>query len=102
MYVLRKLIEHRMRTTGLTEDDCYICSLSSRTIVYKGQLTPEQVGCWVLGAGCWVLGAGRPASQLSFAGTVQSTQTAYTTTAACATLREWVTKFSRGRWQSAG
>ena len=42
MYVLRKLIEHRLRTSGLTEDDCYVCSLSSRTIVYKGQLTPEQ------------------------------------------------------------
>ncbi|KAL4855140.1 Glutamate synthase [NADH] [Chlorella vulgaris] len=48
MYVLRKLIEHRMRTTGLTEDDCYICSLSSRTIVYKGQLTPEQVPAYFL------------------------------------------------------
>jgi glutamate synthase (NADPH/NADH) len=42
MYVLRKLVEHRLRTSGLTEDDCYVCSLSSRTIVYKGQLTPEQ------------------------------------------------------------
>lgn len=42
MYVLRKLIEHKLRTSGLTDDDAYICSLSSRTIVYKGQLTPAQ------------------------------------------------------------
>ena len=43
MYVLRKLIEQRWRIAGLTDDDSYICSLSSRTIVYKGQLTPDQV-----------------------------------------------------------
>ncbi|KAL4421584.1 hypothetical protein ABPG75_010875, partial [Micractinium tetrahymenae] len=43
MYVLRKLVEHKLRTSGLTDDDAYICSLSSRTIVYKGQLTPAQV-----------------------------------------------------------
>ena len=49
MYVLRKLIEHKLRTSGITDDDCYICSLSSRTIVYKGQLTPAQVGGWVGG-----------------------------------------------------
>ena len=42
-YVLRKLIEHKLRTSGIGDDDCYICSLSSRTIVYKGQLTPAQV-----------------------------------------------------------
>lgn len=43
MFVLRKLIEHNLRAAGYTDDDCYFCSLSSRTIVYKGQLTPEQV-----------------------------------------------------------
>lgn len=43
MYVLRKLIESKLRSEGLTDDDCYFCSLSSKTIVYKGQLTPEQV-----------------------------------------------------------
>ena len=40
--MLRKLIEHRLRMRNLMDDDCYICSLSSRTLVYKGQLTPEQ------------------------------------------------------------
>lgn len=50
MYVLRKLIEHRLRMVGFTDDDCYICSLSSRTIVYKGQLTPAQVRGSVCGA----------------------------------------------------
>jgi hypothetical protein len=43
MYVLRKLIEQKFRIGGLSDDDAYIVSLSSRTIVYKGQLTPEQV-----------------------------------------------------------
>ena len=51
MYVLRKLIEHKLRTSGITDDDCYICSLSSRTIVYKGQLTPAQVR-WVRWVHC--------------------------------------------------
>ena len=46
MYVLRKLIEQRLRLQGMTDDDCYVCSLSSRTIVYKGQLTPAQVRAW--------------------------------------------------------
>jgi glutamate synthase (NADPH/NADH) len=43
MYVLRKLVEQKWRVAGLTDDDAYICSLSSRTVVYKGQLTPAQV-----------------------------------------------------------
>ena len=46
MYLLRKLIEQRWRISGLGDDDAYICSLSSRTIVYKGQLTPEQVSTY--------------------------------------------------------
>ncbi|KAL4529823.1 hypothetical protein Ndes2526A_g04578 [Nannochloris sp. 'desiccata'] len=46
MYILRKLLEQRWRITGLTDDDAYVCSLSSRTIVYKGQLTPEQVSTY--------------------------------------------------------
>ena len=44
MFILRKLLEQRWRITGYTDDDAYVCSLSSRTIVYKGQLTPDQVG----------------------------------------------------------
>lgn len=43
MFILRKLIEQAWRVHGMTDDDAYICSLSSRTIVYKGQLTPAQV-----------------------------------------------------------
>ena len=44
MYILRKVIETKLREHKIFEDDCYFCSLSSKTIVYKGQLTPEQVG----------------------------------------------------------
>ncbi|KAG2492850.1 hypothetical protein HYH03_009004 [Edaphochlamys debaryana] len=43
MFILRKMIEHNLRTAGISDDDAYYCSLSSKTIVYKGQLTPEQV-----------------------------------------------------------
>lgn len=42
-YLLRKLLEHDLEAAGLSDDDVYFCSLSSRTIVYKGQLTPSQV-----------------------------------------------------------
>ncbi|KAK9817844.1 hypothetical protein WJX72_002960 [[Myrmecia] bisecta] len=42
-YLVRKLTEKALAEVGMGEDDCYFCSLSSRTIVYKGQLTPEQV-----------------------------------------------------------
>ncbi|KXZ50144.1 hypothetical protein GPECTOR_17g780 [Gonium pectorale] len=43
MFILRKLIEHKLRANDIRDDDAYFCSLSSKTIVYKGQLTPEQV-----------------------------------------------------------
>eukprot|EP00873_Tetraselmis_striata_P023387 jgi/Tetstr1/443651/TSEL_031644.t1 len=43
MYVLRRLAESKFREAGFTPDDTYFCSLSCRTIVYKGQLTPAQV-----------------------------------------------------------
>ena len=46
MFVLRKVIEQRLRREGYSDDDVYICSLSSRTIVYKGQLTPGQVAAY--------------------------------------------------------
>ena len=42
-YILRKLIEHELGEQEVGEDECYICSLSSRILVYKGQLTPGQV-----------------------------------------------------------
>ncbi|KAL6762553.1 hypothetical protein V8C86DRAFT_1824990 [Haematococcus lacustris] len=43
LFVLRKLTEKRLQDAGITDDECYFCSLSSKTLVYKGQLTPEQV-----------------------------------------------------------
>jgi len=45
-YILRKLIEHewkRKRGVDLDHKHAYICSLSAQTIVYKGQLLPQQV-----------------------------------------------------------
>ena len=42
-YVLRKLIEAAWTAGGVGADDAYACSLSSQTVVYKGQLTPAQV-----------------------------------------------------------
>ena len=48
-YLLRKLIEHKVTDKlGLTDDDVFFASLSSRTLVYKGQLTPEQVKTYYL------------------------------------------------------
>jgi glutamate synthase (NADH) len=46
MFLLRKLTEQRFRKSGFSDDDAYFCSLSSRTIVYKGQLTPSQVATY--------------------------------------------------------
>ena len=44
LYVIRKVLEHRIRTSGLaSRKDFYVPSLSSRTIVYKGMLTVEQL-----------------------------------------------------------
>jgi len=42
-FVLRKLIEHAWVRKGYNHKHAYICSLSSHTIVYKGQLLPAQV-----------------------------------------------------------
>ncbi|MBU6145447.1 MAG: glutamate synthase large subunit [Paenibacillaceae bacterium] len=43
LYVIRKRIEH---TCARMQLSCYIPSLSSRTIVYKGMLTPDQVSTY--------------------------------------------------------
>ncbi len=56
-YVLRKLIESELMRKGYNHRHAYIASLSSQTIVYKGQLMPSQVGplrppCWLLAGGC--------------------------------------------------
>eukprot|EP00210_Caulerpa_lentillifera_P004796 g4578.t1 len=46
LFILRRLIEAEFAEAGYTENDCYVCSLSSKTIVYKGQLTPAQLGSY--------------------------------------------------------
>ncbi len=44
LYVVRRLVERGVHALGLRpKDKFYVCSLSSRTLVYKGMLTPEQV-----------------------------------------------------------
>jgi glutamate synthase (NADPH/NADH) large chain len=43
LFVARKYGIRMVRESVRRADDFYICSLSSRTIVYKGMLTPEQV-----------------------------------------------------------
>src|SRR5439155_15057248 len=42
LYVARKEIERRLMDAGITS--CYIPSFSSRNIVYKGLLSPSQLG----------------------------------------------------------
>ena len=43
LYVLRRVIERRSDAVGLTRDRFHLASLSSRTLVYKGMLTAEQL-----------------------------------------------------------
>jgi glutamate synthase (NADPH/NADH) large chain len=44
LYVIRKRLENQVLASDLTQKDLfYICSLSSKTIVYKGQLKAEQL-----------------------------------------------------------
>ena len=44
LYVVRKLTERSIRALGIhSGDQFYICSLSCKTIIYKGMLTPDQV-----------------------------------------------------------
>ncbi len=44
LYVIRKLAERGIRAAGLRGGDkFYVCSLSAKTMIYKGMLTPEQV-----------------------------------------------------------
>ncbi|HMN29924.1 MAG TPA: glutamate synthase subunit alpha, partial [Caldilineaceae bacterium] len=47
LYVIRKLAERSIRYGDHPQaSEFYIASLSSRTVVYKGMLTPEQVGIY--------------------------------------------------------
>ncbi|HEY7055292.1 MAG TPA: glutamate synthase central domain-containing protein, partial [Vicinamibacterales bacterium] len=44
LYVIRKRVEHAIDAMPLAERHlCYICSLSSRTLIYKGMLTADQI-----------------------------------------------------------
>jgi glutamate synthase domain-containing protein 2/glutamate synthase domain-containing protein 1/glutamate synthase domain-containing protein 3 len=46
LYVVRKVIEHSVGETGITEEEAdyfYICSMSANTIVYKGLLMAHQI-----------------------------------------------------------
>ena len=46
LYVVRKVIENTLPTTGISDDDadfCYVCSLSANTVVYKGLLVSHQL-----------------------------------------------------------
>jgi glutamate synthase domain-containing protein 2/glutamate synthase domain-containing protein 1/glutamate synthase domain-containing protein 3 len=45
LYIVRKEIENKISTLKLKEkNNFYICSLSSRTLIYKGLFMPHQVG----------------------------------------------------------
>ncbi|OGR83138.1 MAG: glutamate synthase subunit alpha [Elusimicrobia bacterium RIFCSPHIGHO2_01_FULL_64_10] len=44
LYVIRKRVEHQVASAGLKYgSDFYVCSLSDRTIVFKGQLISRQI-----------------------------------------------------------
>lgn len=43
LYLLRRKIEKALASSQISADQCYICSLSDTTIVYKGMLTGNQV-----------------------------------------------------------
>ena len=44
LYVVRRLFEKEIDSAQYDKDVCYYPSFSSRTIVYKGMLTPDQLG----------------------------------------------------------
>ena len=44
LYIIRKRIEHEIRYSGITGgEQFYVCSLSFKTLIYKGMLTSNQV-----------------------------------------------------------
>jgi glutamate synthase (NADPH/NADH) len=43
LFRVRKMVEADVSSSKKVEGDIYVCSLSSQTVTYKGQLTPEQV-----------------------------------------------------------
>ncbi|MDP4292617.1 MAG: glutamate synthase central domain-containing protein, partial [Bacteroidota bacterium] len=49
LYIVRKLTEQEIRESSLKEKDCfYIPSLSTKVLIYKGMLTPEQLRTYFL------------------------------------------------------
>jgi len=47
LYVIRRRIENAVRETKITDSESfYVCSLSSRTLVYKGMLLSEQISTY--------------------------------------------------------
>jgi glutamate synthase (NADPH) large chain len=47
LYLIRKQAYHEVRANGIPQVDTYhVCSLSSRVLVYKGQLTSAQLGVY--------------------------------------------------------
>jgi len=43
LYIIRKVIENKALEENISIDDFYVCSLSARTIVYKGMFTAHQI-----------------------------------------------------------
>ncbi|MBN2744784.1 MAG: glutamate synthase large subunit [Marinilabiliaceae bacterium] len=49
LYITRKLTESEVRNSAIADKECfYIPSLSSKIFIYKGMLTPDQVGQYYL------------------------------------------------------
>ena len=51
LFVVRKVIEHSIKETGISEEDAdyfYVCSMSCNTIVYKGLLMAYQISDFYL------------------------------------------------------
>ena len=46
LYVIRRCIEKEARTEGMSMDDFYIPSFSSRTIIYKGMFVAPQMAAF--------------------------------------------------------
>jgi glutamate synthase domain-containing protein 1 len=43
LFLVRRVATRKLRQLGIVDTEFHVCSLSARTIVYKGQLTPEQL-----------------------------------------------------------
>ncbi len=51
LYVVRKIIEHSLKDSGLSEEEAdyfYVCSMSCNTVVYKGLLMAHQISGFYL------------------------------------------------------